>query len=113
MGKDGNAKNSELSWYERSELSQRIAKEEKELYQREFVHSRKKINQQEKSRLDSRIIRVQSVTNPKIRGTAVWARFNLYRDGMTVRIFLKKGGKRADLKYDEHRRYIRLENPDG
>jgi hypothetical protein len=62
-------------------------------------------------------IRILCSANPKKPGTMAWARFNLYRDGMTPSEFLAAGGLREDLRYDEARGYIStttLENkPNG
>lgn len=58
---------------------------------------------------DLRIIRVLAETNPKRRGTSAHDRFAKYRDGMTVAEFLRVGGTRGDLTWDQERSFIRLD----
>lgn len=48
--------------------------------------------------------------NPK-RGKS-GARFELYRDGMTVKEFLDAGGKSGDITWDVEREFIKLKNPE-
>ena len=45
-------------------------------------------------------IKILVKANPKRPGTASYARFELYRDGMTREQFLKAGGKGVDLQWD-------------
>lgn len=51
-------------------------------------------------------IQVLAAENPKRKGSAAFDRFKLYKDGMTVADFLKKGGKSIDLGYDAKAGYI-------
>jgi hypothetical protein len=57
---------------------------------------------------DTRLIRVLADRNPKRPGTAAHDRFALYVDGMTVAEFLRAGGTRGDLQWDQERCFIRL-----
>lgn len=53
-------------------------------------------------------------SNPKKEGSASWARFELYRVGMTVDEFLAAGGTMGDVKWDADRDFIRFgEVPDA
>ena len=56
---------------------------------------------------DSRKITVL-VKNPKRPGTNRYARFALYRDGMTVDSSVKAGGRRHDIETDTTRKFIRV-----
>jgi hypothetical protein len=62
-------------------------------------------------------IRILCATNPKKFGTAAWARFNLYRDGMTIPEFKAAGGWQEDITNDLAKGFISLSNldnrPDG
>lgn len=49
--------------------------------------------------------------NPKRAGSASAERFALYKDGMTVKKYVENGGSRADLAWDEHRNFIKVEQP--
>lgn len=51
--------------------------------------------------------------NPKKKGSASHARFELYKDGMTVREALNVGITAADLKNDQGKGYIYFEAPSG
>jgi len=53
-------------------------------------------------------ITVLAEGNPKREGTATYGRFKLYKDGMTVAEFLKKGGTSADVTYDVEHKFIEL-----
>lgn len=53
-------------------------------------------------------IKLLAAENPKRKGSAAFDRFKLYRDGMTVGDFLKKGGKTIDLGYDVKAGHISL-----
>jgi hypothetical protein len=50
--------------------------------------------------------------NPKREGTSSHARFELYKDGMTVAAFLKKGGFLADIRWDADKGFIELVEPE-
>lgn len=54
-------------------------------------------------------IRLLAKTNPKRPGSAAHARFQFYRDGMTVADYLTAGGQRLDLRYDADHGFIRVE----
>jgi Protein of unknown function (DUF2786) len=61
-------------------------------------------------------IRILAPANPKKPGSNAWHRFNLYKDGMTVREFLAAGGTRSDLHYDVDHKFIdisTLSTPSG
>ena len=60
---------------------------------------------------DTRIIRVLVAENPKRKGTASYERFARYRDGMSVAEFVKAGGTQGDLRWDQERGFVRLEEP--
>lgn len=51
------------------------------------------------------------VPNPKKPGSKSHARFELYREGMTVSEFMAVGGTTADIKYDAGHGYIRVDLP--
>lgn len=51
-------------------------------------------------------IRILVATNPKKPGSKAYARFALYKEGMTVQQFLNRGGTRSDLHYDIDHKYI-------
>jgi hypothetical protein len=53
-------------------------------------------------------ITVLAEGNPKREGTATYQRFKLYKDGMTVADFIKKGGTSADVSYDVEHKFISL-----
>lgn len=53
-------------------------------------------------------ITVLAAENPKRKGTAAFDRFKIYKDGMSVADFLKKGGKSIDLGYDTKAGHISL-----
>ena len=57
------------------------------------------------------VIKVLSAKNPKRVGSAACARFDLYKPNMTVAQFLKAGGIRPDLLWDEKQGFIQIENP--
>ena len=53
-------------------------------------------------------ITVVAEGNPKREGSAAYSRFKLYKDGMTVAEFIKKGGTSGDVNYDLAHKYISL-----
>lgn len=55
------------------------------------------------------IIRLLVEDNPKRLGSASYRRFSYYEDGITVEQYLERGGKVADLKWDEEHHFIKLE----
>jgi len=54
-----------------------------------------------------RVIEV-NVANPKREGSQAYARFNLYRSGMTVGQFYAAGGKSIDVSWDEAHGFIKV-----
>jgi len=50
---------------------------------------------------------------PQRKGVAAQKRFALYREGMTVEAYIKKGGLAWDIWYDTLLGYVTLTNPDG
>lgn len=46
--------------------------------------------------------------NPKRNGSKTYKRFALYKSGMTVGDFLKKGGTHGDVNWDSKHKYIKL-----
>jgi hypothetical protein len=60
------------------------------------------------STVDMRIVRVLAESCPKRPGTKAHDLWQLYRDGMTVADFLRSGGTRAALMWDQERAFIRL-----
>ena len=60
---------------------------------------------------DTHVIRLLTTHNPKRAGTEGHVRFALYRDGMSVAQFLAAGGRRADVRWDQERNFIRLDAP--
>lgn len=48
--------------------------------------------------------------NPKRKGSRAHKRYELYRKHKTVASYLKAGGKRSSLRYDEKHGYIKLSN---
>lgn len=59
--------------------------------------------------VDDRIIRVLSDTNPKRAGTKSHDLWRLYRDGETIASYMRRGGTRAALQWDQERGYVRIE----
>ena len=57
---------------------------------------------------DSRI-QVCVDKNPKREGCGGWRRFNLYKNAMKIRDFLKAGGKTIDLDWDRERGFVAVE----
>lgn len=57
--------------------------------------------------LDAKIT-VLSTSNPKRKGSGSYDRFELYKSGMTVKNFLDKGGKTADLTWDTRKGFIEV-----
>jgi hypothetical protein len=51
-------------------------------------------------------IRILVAENPKKPGSKAYARFQLYKEGMTVAAFLRSGGTRSDLHWDIDKKYI-------
>jgi len=47
--------------------------------------------------------------NPKREGCNGWKRFNLYKNSMKIRDFLKAGGKTIDLDWDRERGFVAVE----
>lgn len=47
--------------------------------------------------------------NPKREGSASAQRFALYKDGMSVKQFVDKGGKLADISWDVSKGFIKIE----
>jgi len=58
---------------------------------------------------DDQIVRLLVEENPKKVGSKSHARFALYRDGMSVGDFLKAGGRRADLIWDQRKGFVKIE----
>ena len=54
------------------------------------------------------VITLLATENPKRAGSASFARFALYRDGMAVSEYLEAGGRRSDLWWDSDRGFITL-----
>lgn len=50
---------------------------------------------------------------PQRKGEAAKKRFALYKEGMTVEAYIKKGGLAWDIWYDTLLGYVTLTNPDG
>jgi hypothetical protein len=64
---------------------------------------------------ENAIITVLAEDNPKREGSAARARFDLYRDGMTVREAKANGLWATDIAYDSDpgRNFIQLTTPEG
>ena len=60
---------------------------------------------------DTRLIRVLVAENPKRKGTSSYERFAKYKDGMSVADFIRVGGTQGDLRWDQERGFVRLEEP--
>lgn len=58
---------------------------------------------------DGRIIRVLATENPKRAGTKSHERWKLYRDGITIAEYLRNGGTRGDLQWDQERGFIKVD----
>jgi Protein of unknown function (DUF2786) len=58
-------------------------------------------------------IRILVAQNPKKPGSKAYARFALYKDGMTVTQFLTSGGTRSDLHYDVDHKFIDITTLDN
>lgn len=63
--------------------------------------------------IDSAMVVVSVVPNPKKPGSSAHERFARYQVGMTVAQLLAAGITRADLKWDAERAHIVLGAPDG
>ena len=48
--------------------------------------------------------------NPKREGSSAHKRYELYRKHKDIASYLKAGGKRSSLRYDEKHEYIKLSN---
>ncbi len=57
---------------------------------------------------DNSIIKLLVDKNPKRFGSKSYDRFNMYKDGMKVKDFLKAGGMREDLRWDSDRGFIEI-----
>lgn len=57
------------------------------------------------------IITIKTIDNPKRMGTLAYARFELYKDGMTVAEYVAAGGRTGDVIYDMAEGYISLTLP--
>ena len=57
---------------------------------------------------DTAPIKLKVTENPKQKGSASHARFELYRDGMTCGEFIAAGGSRADLSWDTKKGFIEV-----
>ena len=56
-------------------------------------------------------IKVLAKENPKRPGTGAAKRFAKYADGITVKTFLRKGGKIEDVRWDRKQKFIALQAP--
>ena len=61
-----------------------------------------------RSKNADKIIEVLAEKNPKREGTKAFDRFKLYKAGMSVADFIKKGGSAADVAYDVAHKHIKL-----
>ena len=57
-------------------------------------------------------IQIKVPKNPKREGSNGYKRFGLYKTGMTIREFLKAGGKTIDLDWDRERGFIATQDKD-
>jgi len=57
-------------------------------------------------------IQVVVPKNPKREGSNGYKIFNLYKSGMTIREFLKSGGRTIDLDWDRERGFIATQDKD-
>ena len=57
-------------------------------------------------------IQVLVPKNPKRVGSGGWKRFGYYKNGITIKEFLAKGGKPIDLDWDRERGFIATEDRD-
>lgn len=73
----------------------------------------KKVKRERKSRgsriADGKITLIEK-DNPKRKGSRAHKRYELYRRNKSVAAYLKAGGKRSSLRYDEKHGYIKLAN---
>ena len=60
-------------------------------------------------REDNAIIRMLVDHNPKRKGSRSYDEFNLYKDGMTIKGFIKAGGSKASIRWDVNKGFIKLE----
>jgi len=58
--------------------------------------------------IDASKITILAEKNPKREGTKAHARFELYKDGMSVREYLEAGGRTSAVKYDLAHEFIKL-----
>lgn len=56
-------------------------------------------------------IHVQVTENPKRDGSSAHARYELYREGMTIDAYLKAGGHLADIRWDTSKNFISIKEP--
>lgn len=54
------------------------------------------------------VITVRAKTNPRRPGTKTHERFALYKTGMTVAAFIKKGGRMRDVRKDKANGHIKV-----
>ena len=72
------------------------------------------INHSRKAKIPKNwIITVLSDENPKRKGKKSWGQFRLYRDGLTVKEYIKIGGSRAGVNYDVNKGFIKVDPPKG
>ena len=57
-------------------------------------------------------VQVKVAKNPKREGSNGYKRFSLYKTGITIREFLKAGGKTIDLDWDRERGFIATQDKD-
>ena len=57
-------------------------------------------------------IQLLAPKNPKRVGCEGWKRFNLYKNGIKIKDFIKAGGKTIDLDWDRDRGFIATEDRD-
>lgn len=57
---------------------------------------------------DDLVITMLVEENPKRKGSRARGEFAFYKNGMTVAEYLKAGGSRASLIWDENHKFIRL-----
>ena len=58
---------------------------------------------------DDQVITVLAEKNPKRNGSKCYDRFNLYKNGITVKQYVEAGGKRDDIRWDSERGYIQVQ----
>jgi hypothetical protein len=76
--------------------------------EKQETHRQKKYSKSK----DDAVIRLLVDHNPKRKNSRSYEEFNRYKDGMTIKEFIKVGGHRASIRWDVNKGFIKLEQTD-